>query len=231
MVVGVVALPLSMALAIASGVPPQHGLYTAIVAGTVAALAGGSQFRKGRRLRAARASPGRRFTARPTATIALVRLLEVAGYAMHTRMFDDRATTSSSRTRLLAFCGVGLTLLGVVGYFVVVLRFGAALPQVRNDAVPNWILIEMGMVLSAFSIAAAGPGRRGLPMALTALNVLVAGAFAGLLYDFSAVPPASGPSLGIAAPSFTLLDQSRRNVSLADFRGKPLLLVFYRGHW
>src|SRR5260221_497702 len=43
MVVGVVALPLSMALAIASGVPPQHGLYTAIVAGTVAALAGGSK--------------------------------------------------------------------------------------------------------------------------------------------------------------------------------------------
>jgi SulP family sulfate permease len=32
-VVGMVALPLSMALAIASGVPPQHGLYTAIVAG------------------------------------------------------------------------------------------------------------------------------------------------------------------------------------------------------
>src|SRR5690606_31106771 len=31
LVVGVVALPLSMALAIASGVPPQHGLYTAIV--------------------------------------------------------------------------------------------------------------------------------------------------------------------------------------------------------
>jgi SulP family sulfate permease len=31
-VVGVVALPLSMALAIATGVPPQHGLYTAIVA-------------------------------------------------------------------------------------------------------------------------------------------------------------------------------------------------------
>jgi SulP family sulfate permease len=41
--VGVIALPLSMALAIASGVPPQHGLYTAMVAGIVIALTGGSK--------------------------------------------------------------------------------------------------------------------------------------------------------------------------------------------
>ena len=41
--VGVIALPLSMALAIATGVPPQHGLYTAIVAGIVISLTGGSQ--------------------------------------------------------------------------------------------------------------------------------------------------------------------------------------------
>jgi SulP family sulfate permease len=42
-VVGVVALPLSMALAIASGVPPAHGLYTAIVAGGLIPLLGGSR--------------------------------------------------------------------------------------------------------------------------------------------------------------------------------------------
>ncbi len=43
MVVGVVALPLAMALAIAVGVAPQHGLYTAIVAGIVVAALGGSR--------------------------------------------------------------------------------------------------------------------------------------------------------------------------------------------
>lgn len=42
--VGIIAIPLSMALAIASGVAPQYGLYTAIVAGIVIALLGGSRF-------------------------------------------------------------------------------------------------------------------------------------------------------------------------------------------
>lgn len=42
--VGIIAIPLAMALAIASGVPPQHGLYTAIVAGIVIAVTGGSRF-------------------------------------------------------------------------------------------------------------------------------------------------------------------------------------------
>jgi SulP family sulfate permease len=42
-VVGIVALPLAMALSIAVGAPPQHGVYTAIVAGFLAALLGGSR--------------------------------------------------------------------------------------------------------------------------------------------------------------------------------------------
>ncbi len=39
---GIVALPLALAFAIASGVDPQYGLYTAIVAGFLASLFGGS---------------------------------------------------------------------------------------------------------------------------------------------------------------------------------------------
>jgi len=43
-VVGVVALPLAMAFAIASGAKPEQGIYTAIIAGAIVSLCGGSHF-------------------------------------------------------------------------------------------------------------------------------------------------------------------------------------------
>src|SRR5690606_35147889 len=42
--VAIVALPLSMAIAIASGVGPERGLYTAIVGGFLVSALGGSRF-------------------------------------------------------------------------------------------------------------------------------------------------------------------------------------------
>ncbi|TVP74022.1 MAG: STAS domain-containing protein [Rhodobacteraceae bacterium] len=45
--VAIVALPLSMAIAIASGVGPERGLYTAIIGGFLVSLLGGSRFQVG----------------------------------------------------------------------------------------------------------------------------------------------------------------------------------------
>jgi len=45
--VGLVALPLAMAFAIASGVPPQAGIYTAVIAGFVISALGGSRVQIG----------------------------------------------------------------------------------------------------------------------------------------------------------------------------------------
>ncbi len=45
--VAIVALPLSMAIAIASGVSPDRGLFTAIVGGFLVSLLGGSRFQIG----------------------------------------------------------------------------------------------------------------------------------------------------------------------------------------
>ena len=45
--VAIVALPLSMAIAIASGVTPARGLYTAVIGGFIVSLLGGSRFQVG----------------------------------------------------------------------------------------------------------------------------------------------------------------------------------------
>ncbi|MNM44907.1 C4-dicarboxylic acid transporter DauA [compost metagenome] len=46
-IVGVIAIPLGMAFAIASGVKPEYGIYTTIVAGVLISLFGGSRFQIG----------------------------------------------------------------------------------------------------------------------------------------------------------------------------------------
>src|SRR6202522_1737840 len=45
--VAIVALPLSMAIAVASGVSPERGLYTAIIGGFLVSALGGSRFQVG----------------------------------------------------------------------------------------------------------------------------------------------------------------------------------------
>src|SRR3990167_8950097 len=43
-IIGVITLPLSMAFAIASGAKPEQGIYTAIIAGLIVGLCGGTRF-------------------------------------------------------------------------------------------------------------------------------------------------------------------------------------------
>lgn len=47
LVVGVIAIPLGMAFAIASGVKPEYGIYTTIIAGILISLCGGSKYQIG----------------------------------------------------------------------------------------------------------------------------------------------------------------------------------------
>lgn len=47
LIVGIVALPLAIAFAVASGLPPERGLYTAIIAGAIISALGGSRVQIG----------------------------------------------------------------------------------------------------------------------------------------------------------------------------------------
>jgi hypothetical protein len=128
------------------------------------------------------------------------------------------------------FGGLLLVLTGVIGYFVVVFFLAAWLPSVRNHAVPNWIIIAAGMALSVRAVVRSG-SRRRVPAIVLGVNAGLAALFAAFLYLLPAMPPARGPAVGAPAPDFALADQTGATHRLADFRGGPLLLVFYRGHW
>lgn len=129
-----------------------------------------------------------------------------------------------------AILGPVLCLAGVAGYFLAVFRYGAVLPGVRDWAVPNWIVVAAGLALSARGVRRAR-ARGVLARVLAATSVAIAAGFAWMLYVLPALPAAAGPALGTPAPDFALAAPDGRIVRLADFRGGPLLLVFYRGHW
>jgi hypothetical protein len=145
-------------------------------------------------------------------------------------MATDVAPSRSARVPWgLALGGLLLVVAGVVGYFAVVLLLAGRLAAVRSGAVPNWILIAMGIGLTVLAVRRAP--NRWVPKGLLGVNVVLAGFFAHLLYVATTVPAAPGPARGALAPAFELSDQKGQVVRLSDFRGTPLLLVFYRGHW
>ncbi|MBQ8677791.1 MAG: STAS domain-containing protein [Alphaproteobacteria bacterium] len=83
--VSVVSLPLAMALAIVSGLTPAQGLYTAIVAGFVVALLGGSRYQIGG----------------PTGAFAIVVLEVLAAYG-----YDGLIASMLITGVLLIICGI-----------------------------------------------------------------------------------------------------------------------------
>ena len=127
--------------------------------------------------------------------------------------------------------------LGAVGlYGLAIYGLGAYIPSVRNDALPNWLLLAVGIGLSALGIRRATGHRpvyagRGIARLALGFNLVFAAALAWVLYSVTALPASQGPGIGTPAPAFALQDQRDQTVRLRDFRGRPLLLVFYRGHW
>jgi len=141
------------------------------------------------------------------------------------------ATTDRPRALGPALLGLVLVVLGTVGYFVAVIELGAWLPDLRNRALPNWFVIAAGLLLSFVAVSRASRGRKLPAIAILVLNLGLTGLWATMLYVKFVVPKADGPAIGVRSADFALADPKGHVVHLDDFAGKPLLLVFYRGHW
>ena len=138
-----------------------------------------------------------------------------------------------------AALGLLLGLVSFLGYaLVVVPKLSPYWPALRDRPVLNLLLVAVGLACSLVGVwRAVGRrptrgGRRLAPL-LAGLNIALAGAFLWLLYVHSAHLPPSlrAPAVGSMAPDFALTDQRGQPIQLASLRGKPMVLVFYRGFW
>lgn len=143
------------------------------------------------------------------------------------------------RRNYAAALGLLLGLASFLGYaLVVVPKVSPYWPALRDRPVLNLALVAIGLACSAVAVwRAVGrrPTHRGRRLAplLAGLNIAIAGAFLWMLYVHSAhLPPSPhAPAVGSLAPDFALTDQRGQPIQLASLRGKPLVLVFYRGFW
>ena len=119
----------------------------------------------------------------------------------------------------------------LVSYFAVVPRW----PDLRDSGHYNVALGAVGAVLSLIGWRRAVTSRRrrrlGAFSFFVSLGLL--GFLATYIYYLSYQLPSGDGAVpvGARAPAFALQDQQGRLVSLSDFSGKRLILVFFRGHW
>ena len=123
---------------------------------------------------------------------------------------------------------------GAVSYFLVFVN----VPALRDVPWVNVPLVGVGL---AWALAAAWPWMRCGPGVVRRLagcgamffSLMVAGMFCWYVFLFSyTVPAATQKALTMeSAPEFSLPDTEGRHVRLSDFRGRKVVLCFYRGHW
>ncbi|MGH7619491.1 MAG: SulP family inorganic anion transporter [Gemmatimonadaceae bacterium] len=177
-IVGIVALPLAIAFAIASGVSPDRGLYTAIVAGFIISALGGSRVQIGG----------------PTGAFVVIVYGIVQKYG-----YDGLAVATVMAGIFLVV--IGAVRLGAVIKFVphpVVVGFtsgiaviifsnevkdflGLKMGAVPADFIPKWrALIEHGTSINPYALAASGIAL-GIILVWPRINRRIPGPFIALL--------------------------------------------------
>lgn len=125
-----------------------------------------------------------------------------------------------------AWIGPLLSLAGLVSYFTVAVRF----PDLRDVPVLNLTIVLAGLALSVWAVL---PRRSPWSTAGLVVSAVAAAVLFGYVFVLSEQLPGTAEvvRVGAPAPAFALPDGAGRAVSLADFAGERLVLVFYRGFW
>jgi hypothetical protein len=121
-----------------------------------------------------------------------------------------------------------LVALGAIAAYALLLR----VPLVRNHPEAYVVAFAVATVLAGLAVVRARGRRWPAWPALALSGLLFVG---GAWFDFVGARVPDVPSVlrvGERPPDFRLPDAAGRPVTLSEYRGrKPVVLVFYRGHW
>ena len=125
-----------------------------------------------------------------------------------------------------AWVGPLVGLIGLISYLTVAVRF----PNLRDSAIVNLVLVICGAAIAAWGLFRRRNWKSWLGFGAAGLFAFLFGAYIFVLT--SQLPsPDTAPTVGAAAPPLELPDLSGRILSLDDFSGQRVLVVFYRGYW
>jgi hypothetical protein len=125
-----------------------------------------------------------------------------------------------------AWIGPLIAAIGLVTYFAL----AAKVPMLRDSAALNLLLVAAGVGIAVWALVKR---RNWKSWAGLVGSLLPAALLVGYVFVLSnQMPEGNGAAaVGESAPKFVLPDQTGRMTSLADFEGRRVLVVFYRGFW
>lgn len=131
----------------------------------------------------------------------------------------------------MVLVGAAISWVAMITYFTVVPRWA----DLRDSGLPSVALGIAGLLACALGLWRSFQERRHrVPGSIgTVLGILPVAFLGFYVYHLSYQLPAEarGPDPGRPAPEFQLRDQENRPRSLSEFRGRKVVLVFFRGHW
>mgnify|MGYP003640538331 CR=1 FL=1 len=133
----------------------------------------------------------------------------------------------------MGWLGPLLTFVAFVSYFLVFARF----PATRDVPWISLPLIILGFVLTVLGLrknwASAGRWSRLFQSTGVVVSFFFLALFLAYVFVISyQVPEPTPQTLALKqAPGFELTDANGQTVRLDDYRGKLVVLTFYRGHW
>jgi hypothetical protein len=135
-------------------------------------------------------------------------------------------TASRKKSNHAAWVGPLIGLIGLVTYFTVAVRF----PNLRDSAIANLLLVIGGTAIAAWGLFLRRNWKSWIGFGVAGSISLL---FCWYIFVYSSqLPdPDTAPTVGAVAPPLELPDQSGRMLSLENFRGQRVLVVFYRGYW